>query len=99
MSESDHHTSILVARLEVHSHYHSQSLQTLTERQSELEADTRRLQSLPMDVSGLQERLRQVEVAVHLVKLAAGLGMLTLATTGSVSGAGEKVLRTLLGLP
>ena len=99
MSGQDHQTSTSVARLEVHAHYHGQSLRDLSDRQALLEADTRRMLPLIADVSELRERLRLVEAAVQLGKVAAGLGMLTLAGSGSVSGAGEKVLRTLLGMP
>lgn len=92
-------TDETVARLEVHNQYHGRGLWEHSIRLQQVEAEQRRQGSILTGFQDQQSRLARLEEAVRLVKLAAGILMLALASSGVMGGSASKIARLLLGSP
>lgn len=96
MSRDDHQATVSLAQQEIHVHYLRRDSQTQAGRLTDLERQfDRQTRDHSMLLNGLrehQDRLRRVEVAVILLKMAGGLLMLVIAQSGLVSGKGAQLL-------
>jgi hypothetical protein len=90
-------TEETVAQLEIHTAYHGRGLRDHAAWLASIQAEQRRQASMLTGYLDLQYRLTRLEEAVRLIKVAAGMIMLALASSGAVGGSGAKVAKLLLG--
>ena len=105
MSAQDPHQDCAsrLTSLEIHDSYLRRDIAGQEQRIGALESQARRFGSLPWVVQDLQDRLRRLEEAIRLIKLATGLAMMAVAASGQLGGAAERMAKalaaSLLGVP